>query len=166
MISGKIKNLDELLRYNRENDLILLGSLKTLVPELEFGGDEIFFNVWLFIITPDNEKFPATFYYGPSGMALGGWESKDYQNKSIFPLEFRVNINSSIFDIKGDKKEDLIEAFESALKKVPISDFFGIYKHDLGYALMMVKTGTPFMIELGWSYDKEKVKNLLEQFFF
>lgn len=35
----------------------------------------------------------------------------------------------------------------------PVSDFYGVYQHDLGHALMGVKSGIPFSIDLEDDYD-------------
>lgn len=126
--------------------------MKTLLPKLEFGGDEILFDVWIFVRTPDGKQFPAAFYYGPSGTALGGWEFHEYQE--VFSNDFCLVINGSPFDFNKDERECLIEALECALKKVPVSDYYGVYNHDLGNALIGVKAGVPFIIELGFEYDE------------
>lgn len=152
----KIHDLDDLLLYNEKYDCLYGGALRTLLPTLEFGGDEDLFNVWMFVRTPDGKQFPATFYFGPSGTSVGGWESKEYVK--IFPKDFTQIINYSPFDFSKDEREGLIEALECALKKVPVSDYYGVYHHDLGNALMGVKAGVPFIIELGYEYDETDIE--------
>ena len=51
-----------------------------------------------------------------------------------------------------------------ALKKVPVSDFCGIYRHDLGSSLMCVHNGVPIVVELGYNYeyDENDVEIVLE----
>lgn len=44
-----------------------------------------------------------------------------------------------------------------ALQKVLVSDFCGIYKHDLGNALMCVHDSAPLVMELGYDYDENEV---------
>ena len=84
------------------------------------------------LITPNDQFFPDTFYYRPSGTALGAWSLEGYQ---IFPREIRSEFNFSPFDLDKDGLTGLIEAQIFALKKVPVSDFCGIYSHDLGNGL-------------------------------
>ncbi len=157
----KIKSLEELVRYSDKYDCLFGGALKTLLPTLEFGGDEDLFDVWMFVRTPDGKQFPATFYYGPSGTSLGGWSLEAY-NK-VFLEEFSRVINCSPFDFSKDQKEGLIEALECALKKISVSDFYGVYHHDSGNALMGVKVGVPFIIELGYEYDETDINFYLEE---
>lgn len=61
------------LRREQNYDIYLTGCIKALVPSLKIGGYERLFYSWMFISTPDGRQFPATFYYGQSGMSLGGW---------------------------------------------------------------------------------------------
>jgi hypothetical protein len=157
----KMQNLDELVLYDEKYDCLYGGALKTLLPTLEFGGYENLFDVWMFVRTPDGKQFPATFYFGASGTALGGWHSEKYDK--IFPKSFASIINFSPFDFSKDERESLIEALECALRKVPVSDFYGVYQHDGGNALMGVKAGVPFIIELGYEYDKTDIDFYLEE---
>jgi len=156
-----IESLNELVRYKEKYDCLFAGSLKNLLPTLELGGDEILFYVWMFVRTPEGKQFPATFYFGASGTALGGWRSENYDK--VFPKNFAQIINVSPFDFSKDEKESLIEALELALKKVPVSDFYGVYQHDGGNALMGVKVGVPFIIELGYEYDDTDIEFYLEE---
>ena len=155
----QIRHIDELMRYDERYDCFFAASLKTLIPTLEFGGDEVLFDVWMFVKTPEGKQFPATFYFGPSGTSLGGWDSyKDSDDKNIFPPDFMSIINCSPFDFSKDKMKGLVEALECAFRRVPISDFYGIYQHDLGNALMGVKIGIPFIIELGYTFDNNDIE--------
>jgi hypothetical protein len=83
---------------------------------------------------------------------LGGWDSEIYDE--IFPKRIYKLINGSPFDFTKDELEALIEALECALKKVPISDFYGVYHHDFGKILMGVRFGVPFIVEMGYEYDR------------
>lgn len=157
----RIHDLDDLLLYDEKYDCLYGGSLKTLLPTLKFGGDETLFSVWMFVRTPDGKQFPATFYFGPSGTSLGGWRLEKYE--SVFPKGFLSITNYSPFDLSKDEREDLIEALECALKKVPMSDFYGVYHHDLGNALMGVRVGVPFIIELGYDYDEADIMFYLKE---
>ncbi|MFX0058056.1 MAG: hypothetical protein ACFE8J_07125 [Candidatus Heimdallarchaeota archaeon] len=157
----KIKDINELVRYDEKYDCLYGGALKTLLPTLEFGGNEFLFDVWVFVKTPDGKQFPATFYYGPSGTGFGGWHYEMYE--VIFPKSFTHLINASPFDFDKNELEGLSEAIECALKKVPLSDFYGVYHHDLGNCLMGLKGKVPFMIELGNEYDEIDIDFYLDE---
>ncbi len=154
----KLSNIGGLMN-DIKHDLLLAGSLKTLLPDLEFGGDEQLFHTLLFVMTPDSLFFPAVFYYGASGTSLGGWRSKKYE---MFPKRTREEFNFSPFDLDKDGLTGLIEAQMFALRKVPVSDFCGIYSHDLGNALMCVHNGVAFIEEFGYDYDEFDVEIVLE----
>ena len=154
----KLSDVGGLMR-DIKHDLLLAGSLKTLLPDIEFGGDEQLFEAWMFVKTPKDQYFPATFYYGASGTSLGGWHSEDYKR---FPREIRDEFNFSPFDLDKDGLTGLIEAQIFALKKVPVSDFCGIYLHDLGNALMVVHDGRPLIMELGNNYGEYEVEIVLD----
>jgi hypothetical protein len=134
-------------------DIYLAGCLKTLVPTLKFGGDELLFDSWVFIKTPEGRKFPGSFYYRQSGTAMGGWGvNEDESYKKEFPAKFNKLINFNPFDFTKQELSNLVEAIEGALKKVPVSDYYGLYKHDLGQAIMGVKLGRPIIREL-YTYE-------------
>ncbi len=164
-----INLFDHLSDYNRHYDLCLIGSIKTLVPTMKFGGDyEHLFEVWMFIKTSDGRKFPATIYYGASGLSVGGWDpdfsyhfTNDKRFLSVFPDEFKLEINFSPHNLSRDEEEGLVEAIELALHKVPISDFYGIYKHDFGNTFMGIKNSRPFIIELGFSPEYRDIELVL-----
>ncbi len=158
-----IKSLDDIGPSDDKDDCLFAGSLKTLVPTLEFGGDEILFRVWMFVKTPDGKQFPATFYYGATSTALGGWSSyQDDNGDNIFPDDFNTIINFTPFDFSSEELEEFIEAFELALRKAPVSDFYGVYQHDLGNDLMGVMSGIPFSIVLGYEYDEVDIEIWLD----
>ena len=149
--------LQDLMTQQEELDLLLAGSLKTLIPGLRFGGDEILFNSWMLAKTPDDKIFPATFYYGASGMSVGGWQGYDSKNdyllekfktetgKELFPEDFVSVFNFSPFKFKKEELNLFLDALEFALKKIPVSDFEGIYRHDLGNSHMGIIDGKPFI---------------------
>jgi hypothetical protein len=152
------KVLHEYMMEKENYSLLLTGSLKTLVPTLKFGGDEMLFFAWMFVRTPDGKQFPATFYHGQSGMSLGGWKSpKD----NIFPPAFISVINFNPFNFPENEIEDLGQALEHALRTTPISDFYGVYKHDFGQTLMGVQNGKPFTMELRRPMDDIEVQRLI-----
>lgn len=155
----KINVIENAEYYTYFDDILFIGSIKTLVPNLKLGKEyEYSFEVWMFVRTPDNKQFPVRVYYGPSGLAIGGWDpdwaynfTKDDRFLSIFPKNFKSEINFSPHDFSKDEIEAFSEAFELAVRKVPISDFLGIYMHDYGNRLMGIKNGKPINIELGFS---------------
>lgn len=151
----KIKSLDELNLEDTIQDFLYGGSLKTLLPNLKFGGHETLFEVWVFIRTPEGYMFPATFYYGQSGTSLAGW--RVHELKEIFLPEFCSLVNFSPFNFKSDELDAFIEALELSLRMVPVSDYFGVYEGGKGNSLMGVKDNRPYMINLGRSYDKSKL---------
>lgn len=137
------------------------GKVKTLLPTLKFGGYESLFNSWLFVKTLQGQTFPATFYYGASGLAIGGWHSEDYKKDNQFYPEFLNIINFSPFSMDYKELEALCDALKSALDKVPATDYYAQYGHDMGTALMGVKHGTPFIYEIG----KRRTKAFLLKFY-
>jgi len=176
---GPLKSPKDLLNYNPRNDLYFGGSLRTLIPRMEFGGYEQLFHVWLFVKSPKGQMFPATFYYGQSGTSIGGW-SPDYRvflfaEERTFPQEFESIVNFNPFNFSAVELEEFIEALELALDKVPVSDFEGVYEHDLGRELMGIKSGKPFVKTLEkerkeietWSYSikgNDEASNLNSDF--
>jgi hypothetical protein len=146
------KSLFDLVDYDEKYDLLFVGSVKTLVPMLQFGGYEELFDVWMFVKTPDGKLFPARFYWGQSGISIAGWNLKltdHISGKSIFPKDFERIVNFTPFNFSDDEREEFLEALELALYKVPISDFWGVFNHDAGNSLMGVQRGESYWSELG-----------------
>ena len=143
----KSKNFKDLLRFNPKYDLLCVGSLKTLVPTLQFGGVERLFDIWMLVITPKSRVFPATFYWRQSGLSIGGWSNKNpFLKGMVDPLEsISEFINFSPFDFTKNETGCFLDALEFALKKVPISDFWGLFTYDLGNLYIGVKRGKPFI---------------------
>ena len=112
--------VEDISVYNEYYDLSLIGSIKTLVPTLKFGGNyEHLFEVWMFVKTPNHKQFPATIYYGTSGLSIGGWDpdfahrlTNDDRYLSIFPEEIKSEINFTPHNLSRDEKEALAEAIE------------------------------------------------------
>lgn len=154
------ENIEELLHYDRKSDLYFGGALKTLVPDIEFGGDECLFDVWMFVKTPQGKMFPATLYSGVSGTTVGAWRPDFrvflFTDAREFPQELKKVVNFNPFKFSDIKKEEFLEALEFALARVPVSDFEGIVRHDFGYDLMGVRSGQPFVIPL----TKEEYRKL------
>lgn len=154
-----IKEFTDFLRHNRNEDVLIAGAVKTLVPTLQFGGGyEHLFEVWMFVKTPEGKTFPVTLHYGQSGLVIGGWDPKiaalwisKKRNFPHFPKKFKAIINFSPHDLTQDETEALTEALELALQKVPVTDFFGVFMHDFGNLLMGIKDGKPIIVELGRS---------------
>jgi len=118
------------------------------------------FFVWMFVKTPGGQMFPATFYFGPSGTSIGGWRL--YKAKKVFPPGFYSVINFSPFDFSHDELNAFVEALELSLKMVPMTDYYGVFLSDHGYTIMGIKNGIPYLMDLGWSYDKGKIDKYLE----
>lgn len=149
--NGKLKG-QTFQDYNIFRDILIVGSIKSLIPSLILGGDEILFNAWMFVITSDGKAFPASLYYGSTRLAIGGWKlgSHDWFDvDSRIPEELNRIINCDPFRFSSKIKRKLVDSFEQALKKVPPSDFSAIFEHDLGFRLMGISDGKPLSIELG-----------------
>jgi hypothetical protein len=154
----------DILNYmdnEEKQNMLIAGRIKTLCPTLKFGGHEILFEVWMFVRIPDERCFPATLYYGPSGLGLGGWKSfEDDSGEKIFPPDFESIINYNPFDLSKNELIQLVDALNNALNIVPISDFYGMYVHDFGQSLMGVKFGRPFIRELHEPLSEERLKRV------
>lgn len=154
-VHSKIDNFTDLLRYDPKLDLLLVGSVKTLVPTLQLGGFEHFFEVWMLVVTPENQVFPATLYWGKSGLSIGGWASYGisyFLKKRVFPEDFSKLINFTPFKLIDKELNLLLDALELALKKVLVSDFWGVSLYDISYLYRGIRNGKPF----------EKLKNPYE----
>jgi len=77
LVSGAFHKKGKLPEIDFRYDVLLGGSIKTLVPTLTLGGYETFFYAWMFVKTPDGKQFPATYYHGASGTSIGGWEPEN-----------------------------------------------------------------------------------------
>jgi hypothetical protein len=159
----KIKKTFPYFDFDEQKYEILLGStLRRLIPNIQYGGIETLFDVWVFVKTPDGMQFPATFYYGPSGAALGGWKDfKDDNGKDIFPKEFETFINFNPFQFTREELRNLVQALENSLRKVPLSDYYGVFKHDTGNTLMGVSLGKPFYMELYGDPSKLDIQKII-----
>ncbi|MFX1399536.1 MAG: hypothetical protein ACFFAS_21120 [Promethearchaeota archaeon] len=166
---NNIENLEDLnnnTEYDEEYDLFIAGALKTLVPTLQFGGYELLFHIWMLVKTADDKIFPAILYYGQSGMSIGGWDlvnKKDVDNK-YFPKEFEEIINFSPFQFSDNDINTFLDALEFALKKVPVSDFWGVYGHDYGNTLMGIYKGKPFKKNKGHYNSYPNFERKLKKF--
>jgi len=153
--------------YDILRDISLVGSIKTLVPSLELGGDEILFNAWMFVATTDGRKFPATLYYGSTRLAIGGWKSGGnawFDGVSHLPSALKRIANCDPFKFSSIIKKEFVESLEHAIKKVLPSDFYAIFEHDLGYRLMGISDGSPVSIELGETPTIQDVKLNISNF--
>jgi len=156
---GKVKFSNKLLNYDSRLDLFFGGALSHLIPKLKFGGNEFFFDVWVFVLTPKKQVFPVTFYYRQSGPSIGGW-SPDYylfNRKKKFTLDSEPIVLFSPFNFSEAELEDFLRAFECSLRKVPISDYEGVFYHGFGATLMGIRAGEPFLEDYG-SREKKKIE--------
>ena len=157
---GSLEDLVETVLSDRNSDLYFSGTIKTLVPDVEFGGYESLFHIWMFVKTPKGKMFPATFYHGKSGTSVGAW-SLDYRaflfaEERRLPKEFEAIVNYSPFNFLKIELEEFIEALLLALHKVPISDFEGIYEDDFGRELMGLRSSKPFRETL--KHNQKEIK--------
>jgi len=164
---SKIDNIRDLVRYERELDLLFAGSVKRLVPNLQFGGDERVFDVWMFVVTPEGQMFPTTLYWRQSGLSLGGWTSYKmsyFLKERIFPEDFEKLINLTPFEFSDEELNLFLDALEFALGKAPVSDFWGVNNADYGYVYLGVKNGEPFETPLypTKSPDDKEAERVLE----
>ncbi len=153
-----LEDLAEIVEYDRDSDLYFGGAIKTLVPDVEFGGYEDLYCVWMFVKTPQGKMFPTTFYHGKSGASVGAW-SPDYRaflfaEERTLPQDFESIVNFSPFNFTKIELEEFIEALKLALNKVPISDFEGVYEDDFGKELMRIKSSEPFVEPLEVEHEK------------
>ena len=155
----EIKSINDINLEDTEYDFCYGAFLKTLLHTLKFGGDRSLFDVWMFVKTPEGYIFPATFYYGPSGTSVGGWDLQDA--KEVFPPNFYSIINFSPFSFSHDELVEFVEILELSLKMVPMTDYYGVSLGDHGYTIMGVKNGEPYLKDLGWVYIEIKVDRQL-----
>lgn len=129
-------------------DIKIAGSLKTILPNMVFGGDEVLFDIWMFVRTPEGQMFPATLYYGVTRLSLGGWSNyfkEEDTQKNVFPNDFMELVNISPHNFNKEQKEEIVEALELALSRIRPSDFQGIFSFE-GYSFWMgIKSGAPFI---------------------
>ncbi len=129
---SEIKDRDHYLDDVRI-DLLFAGSLKNILPDIEFGGFERIFDALIIVKTPSDTVFPFMFYFGASGTALGAWDSI---NANIIVKAFSNNSNRlkiiNPFKLSKSKIRNLLDALEGALRKVPAMEFEVIYENDSG----------------------------------
>lgn len=154
------------LNYDVFYNLKLVGSLKTLIPNIQFGGLEKFFDAWMFVKTPEDHMFPATFYWGKLGLSIGGWRGKGehpFKKERVLPEDITNVINFSPFDFTDDERGCLLDVLEFALKKVPISDYWGVFSYEAVHFLMGIKNGRQIIEPWEWDYferDREAEEKL------
>ncbi len=147
--NGNLRKHDNILdySYDQAQDLYYVGAIKTLVPSLKFGGDELLFEVGMLVNTPKGEIFPATFYWGVGGLTIGGWKQDPLRN-FIMLQNIGQTIKFNPIKFTNDDIEKLTEAIQLALQKVPITDFEGVYWGDLGRFRMGIKSNSPFITQI------------------
>jgi len=156
-MKSAFKSIDDI---DALQDVYLIGSIKTLVPTMNFGGPDVLFSVWVFIITPEGYRFPASLYYGPSRLAFGGWseEKRFFDDQREFPKEFTSIINCNPFALSELELEELSEALELSLRKVPTTPFFGMHRPEYDYMLIGISEDEkkPYIVPVEKEYYTEK----------
>jgi len=124
-------DIDKIDSYYLINAL-MIGSLKTLLPSLKFMEAEysdILFVVWVIIRTPKGKIFSAIYHYDRYRMALGNLRSREK-----FCEKYPYICNYDPKNLSREEKYELADAFENALKKVPLTDYRTIYPgHDYAF---------------------------------
>ena len=134
-------------RSNKVKDLHYAGALKTLLPSVEFGGNDKFFEVGMLIKTPNSKIFPATFYWGSKGLAIGGWKQEIFSH-FVMLEKSNTYINFAPLELTDDKLDGLIETIQHTLQTVHVSDFEGDYWTEFGGTTMGIRSGKPFIMEI------------------
>lgn len=134
----KFDNIDNL------DSLRFFSHLKSLFPKLEVGGEDMLFNIWVFIRTKEGKRFPAVIYAAQSGLSFGAWSSYNLN----FANNFQTILNSTPFSFSKEELRELIEAVKIAIRKLPSSDYCGFYQDDFGKSIIGVKKGVPFEIKV------------------
>ncbi len=141
-------------------DLKLIGSLKTFLPKLEFGGGDDLFFAWMFVKTPDGREFPAEISFYNLSLKFSGWSNfpkEEYLDH--FPKELQGLINFSPHDFSEVELDLLIKSLEKGLSSIPPLDYEAIYKTETGDLFIGLKNGVPF------SNDRIDVKSGSFDFF-
>ncbi|MFX1377150.1 MAG: hypothetical protein ACFFA0_15195 [Promethearchaeota archaeon] len=132
--------------YDMSSDLIYISAIKTLVPSLKSGTNDLLFEVWMLVKTPEKRIFPAIFYYGRSRLAIGGWNLdiiKSLDDEFDFPNDLKKFINFNPFNLNEKEKNSLGIALESALHKIPFSNFDAKFSDDYGEYFLSFNEGVP-----------------------
>lgn len=155
----KMDPISLIMKLEKQN-LRLAGSLKTILPHMVFGGEEVLFDIWMLVRTPENQIFPANLYYGVSQFCVGGWSSyllprskeidknngKNYQpSKMLFPSEFMELINFSPYNFNEGQLESFVEAIELGLNRIPPSDFQCKLKFSGTSFIFGLQSGKPYI---------------------
>ncbi|MFX0022368.1 MAG: hypothetical protein ACFE9S_08570 [Candidatus Hermodarchaeota archaeon] len=128
-------------------DLLLIGAIKTLVPNIHMPIDDLLFIVLMFVKTSDDKVFPATLYYGKTRLAIGGWnfdlvESFGIEKESL-QTKYQKYFNFNPFELTLEEQKSIGEALELALRKVPVSEFEVKFRDEIGDSLLAIKEGVP-----------------------
>jgi len=111
-------------------------------------------------VTPEKKIFPITFdHHQRLGLFLHGWVP-EYTLRSIvdnprYPKELVELANTSPQKLTFKEKIKLSDAFELALRKVPVLDFYCLYEtHEYSnYIFSGVYEGAPFRVNIGTQWD-------------
>ena len=150
-LNTRLENSDHFLdqlSYDVSIDLLAVGSLKTIIPNLEVGGYESLFNALVVAKTPNNKIFPFIFYFGPSGTAIGSNDSESQILQILKEMFVTIPVDVSThspFTFSKQELTNFLEAFASALRKVSTTDFQAVYEHDFGNKCMGIEKGIPFI---------------------
>jgi len=121
-----------------ENDLLLISSIKTLVPTLEFSTgneiDESLFEVIVFIQTPDEKRLLTTLHYRKNALWLSGCRfERDADSVDKEEVEkYMKFFNTNPFQLPKGELTDISKAMELSLSKIRGSDFEGVIFDDWG----------------------------------
>jgi len=132
---------------NIEHIIETAARLKTLIPDIKLGGDEILFDVSLFVKTPNDKKFLATFYFRKFSLGIGTLvpvgekdpnvniclnnPEKNYPKNRIWQY-----LNYSAKSLTREEKLEFCKALDLALVKVPKSIFKCYLTHDFGISVI------------------------------
>lgn len=132
----------------------MAGSLKILVPELQFGGDETLFNVWMIVKTPDNKIFLGFGAYSTMQVQPGaikgddGDDGDDEDNGATGPPGPVVVIAGLWEHLSGGPSDDFY--IQALLIQVNKSDYFNTSQLNTQFNLL--KNGWyRFHIKLLWT---------------
>lgn len=145
--NSKLETLNigvDIFSHDISMDLFIGGSLKTLLPDLKFGGYENLFTVLILILNPDSEIFPILFYFGPSGIVIGGSNDKFILSSLMRKIPNEIIIVSP-FSLKKENILKMISILKRILRRVPLSDYQGTYQQDYGNLIIGLENKIPYL---------------------
>ncbi len=146
MKNGKFE-MDQLEYYSLINAL-MIGSLKTLLPNIKFldaNDSDILLTVWVIIKTPEGKIFPVIYHYDRYRMAFGNLGSREE-----FCKKYPLICNYDPKNLSEEERFKLADAFEFALRKIHPTDYRTIYPgHDYSFYIE-VNDGNPLFLRENW----------------